>query len=891
MTYHLSNSPLSVDGTSMTQVTKKDPIAIIGIGCRFPGGINNPASFWQLLLDKVDAITEIPANRFDVEALYDPTLATPGKIITRAGGFLDQVDQFDAKFFGISPREAERLDPQQRLLLEVAWEALADAGQVVEPPSYGATVSAQADEPDEDDDLPVKQTGVFIGLWLNDYETRMFVDPSTVDLYSSTGCGPYSASGRISYSLGLQGPSVTINTHCSSSLVAVHLGCQSLWSGESDLVLAGGANIILQPHISVAYSQSRLLSPDGRCRFGDVRANGYVRSEGAGLVVLKRLAQAVADGDSIYAVIQGSAVNNDGRSSGFLTTPSRQGQVTLLRRAYRDAGIAPGQVQYVEAHGTGTQVGDRVELEALGAVMGAGRPANQTCLVGSVKTNIGHTEATAGIAGLIKVALMLKHRTIPADLHLQQPNPNIAWHKLGLAIPAEALPWPENMGTAIAGVSSFGITGTNAHVVLSEAPSLVIKEVEENKTTSEIARAYLLPLSAHTPKALEALVGAYKTWLTTEPTASLTDVCYTASCHTTHLSNRLALVAESRQELANYLDELLQDELGESEAFNTSPPIDLQRKGGHKVVFVFPGQGSRWPGMGRQLLEREPVFRETLEQCEQAMQSFVDWSLLEQLAADEASPNYRLNEIDVIQPTLLCIEIALAALWRSWGIEVDAIIGHSMGEVAAAYVAGALTLEDAMRVICYRSQLMRRKSGQGAMALVELSIEAAQAALAGYEDRVSIAASNSPYSTVLSGDPAALSAIVETLKQQDIFCRLINVDVAAHSPQMEPLLDELLTLLDGLRPQTAVVPIYSTSLGRVIDGSQHDASYWVQNMRQPVLLSQMVQQLLAEEYNIFIEMSPHPISYQLLNEGFSMPVGMGQRCLRCAGTKLNKRLS
>ena len=431
--------------------TPRDPIAIVGIGCRFPGGVDYPSTFWRVLLEKIDAIGEIPRDRFDLDVFYDPRPATPGKVNTRFGGFLSGIDTMDAEFFGIAPREAERLDPQQRLLLEVGFEALEDAGLPLES-------------------LAGSPTGVYVGMWLNDYEGRLFSDPLGPDFYMTTGSGRYSASGRLSYAFGLQGPSLTIDTACSSSLAAVHLACQSLWAGESQLALAGGANVILQPSISIAYSQSQMLAPDGRCKFGDSRANGYVRSEGAALVALKPLARAQADGDRIYAVILGGTINNDGRSSGFMTTPGQGGQEDMLRKAYRHAGVSPGLVGYVEAHGTGTRAGDPVELGALGAVLADGRAPGRPCAVGSVKTNFGHTEGAAGVAGLIKAALSLHHRVIPPSLHLQQPNPGIPWSTLPLYVPAAEQPWPAVDGQRLAGVSAFGIAGTNAHVVLAAAP-------------------------------------------------------------------------------------------------------------------------------------------------------------------------------------------------------------------------------------------------------------------------------------------------------------------------------------------------------------------------------------------------------------------------------------
>ncbi len=825
-------------------VSPPEPIAIIGIGCRYPGGVNSPATFWQLLCQEIDAITDMPADsiRFDVGAFYHPTPATPGKVITKKGGFLEHLDQFDAHFFGISPREADRLDPQQRLLLEVAWEALEDAGLV--PPKLAGS-----------------QTGVFIGMWTNDYEDKIYHLSDDIDLYITTGSGRYAASGRLSYTFDLQGPSLTVDTACSSSLVAVHLACHSLWAGESTLALAGGVNLLLEPQISIGYSRSKMLSPDGRCKFGDAQANGYVRSEGVGLVVLKPLAQAVADHDPIYALIRGSAVNNDGRSSELLVAPGVKTQINMLRQVYHQAGVDTGQVSYIEAHGTGTRVGDPVELEALGAVLAENRPAGHLCRIGSVKTNIGHTEASSGVAGLIKTALSLKHRIIPASLHFKEPNPNIPWSKIPLQIQQTTTPWPEQAGPIFAGVNSFGVTGTNAHIVLQDPPISPAKEL--HAALSE--QTYLIPLSAHTPEALRAMVRACVALFESrrDKADELTDLVYSMAVRRTHHDHRLALIGANPGEIAGALASFLNGEL--------RPEVIVGSKEGviqPKVVFVFPGQGAQWLGMGRQLLAAEPVFARSLAQCEQAMRPWVNWSLVEQLGLNETDPGYCLAEIDVIQPTLLSIEIALAELWRSWGIEPAAVIGHSMGEVAAAYIAGALSLADAMRIICCRSRLLRRTSGQGAMAVVELSVEEAQAALAGYEDKLAVAVSNSPRSTVLSGDPAALAEVIRQLEAQQVFCRFIKVDVASHSPQMNSLKNDLRAELAGVQPHPATIPIYSTALGAVIDGADCGPDYWVQNLRQPVLFSKMVQQLLAGDHTIFIEMSPHPILLPAVQQGF-----------------------
>ena len=805
-----------------------DPTAIVGIACRFPGA-NGPEEFWELLREGRCTIGSVPSDRFDIGALYDPTPATPGKVMSRWGGFLPDIQMFDPGCFGISPREAAFLDPQQRLLLKTAWEALEDAGRPIE-------------------DLAGSNTGVFVGVWLNDYEARLFGATPETEFYMTTGTGRYAASGRISYCFGLEGPSLTVDTACSSSLVAVHLACQSLRSGECSLAIAGGANVILQPHVTIAYSQSRMMAPDGRCKFGDARADGYVRSEGAGVVVLKPLKQAIADRDPVYAVIYGGAVNNDGKSSGSLGTPSRSGQERLLRRAYENAAVSPGSVHYVEAHGTGTSAGDPAELGALGAVLANGRTSS--CLVGSVKTNVGHPEGAAGVAGLIKVALSLHHRLIPPSLHCQQPNPNIPWDELPLRIVREVTPWPSEPGSGLAGVSTFGITGTNAHIVLGEAPQ------SNSKTdTSDSDRALLVPISARSWKGLRGLANAYAGWLASEE-ISLRDVAHAASQRRSHHSYRLAVVGESRAELKQRLEDWIASAAGSDETI------------GRKIVFVFPGQGSQWVGMGRELMQREAVFRESLVESDRALRAFVDWSLIEQLRSNETSPSYHLSEIDCIQPTLLAIEIALAQLWRSWGIEPDAVIGHSMGEIAAAFVAGALSLDDAMRVICRRSKLLRRTAGRGAMAIVDLSTEETEGVLAGYEDRLSIAVSNSPTSTVISGDPAAIEQILQTLEERGVFCRPVRVDVASHSPQMDPLQPDLLAALRDLQPRKATIPIYSTCRAKIIDGTECDAAYWAANLRQPVLFSQMTQELLASDYGVFIEMSPHPILLPAIEQGF-----------------------
>ncbi len=812
-----------------------ESIAIIGIGCRFPGS-SGPQEFWQSIHDGVDAISEVPADRFNLDEVYDSDPTVPGKISTRWGGFVDQVDQFDPQFFGISPREAARMDPQQRLLLEVVWEALEDAGQAVET-------------------LSGSETGVFVGISNNDYGRTQFGDFSRIDAYAGTGNALSIAANRISYLMDFRGPSIAIDTACSSSLVAVHLACTSLRNGESTLAIAGGVNLILSPAITMNFTKAGVMAPDGRCKTFDAGANGYVRSEGAGLVVLKPLSRAAADGDTIYAIIRGSAVNQDGRSNGLMA-PNPAAQEAVLREAYRRAGVSAGDVQYVEAHGTGTLLGDPIEARALGRVLADGRAPGNFCAIGSVKTNIGHCEAAAGIAGLIKVALALRNAEIPASLHFEEPNPHIPFDELPIRVQTRPGQWSVESGPPLAGVSSFGFGGTNAHVVMQQAPESRTRNREGVASKS----CYLLPLSARSPEALQAVARTYLGFLANSG-SSLHDICYSASARRGHHDYRMSVTGASSAQLIEGLEAFLK---GETRAGLSSGRKAL---GAHKkLAFVFSGQGSQWFGMGRTLLHDEPIFREVIERCELALRPHTDWSLIAELAATDAAES-RLNDVDVIQPALFAVQVALAALWRAWGIEPDAVVGHSMGEVAAAYVSGTLSLEDAALIICTRSKLVKRTIGQGAMGAVELSIEDARLAIAGYEDRVSIAVSTSPTSTVLSGDPKALAEILEQLQARDVFCRMVKVDFASHSPQMDPLRAELMSALEEVQPHLASIPIYSTVLDSVADGSEFDAHYWARNLREPVLFSASMQRLLEDGYETIVEISAHPILLSGIQQG------------------------
>lgn len=808
----------------------KDPIAIIGIGCRFPGNANNPTAFWSLLQAGEDAITEIPANRWNIAEHYHPEPGVPGKTYSRWGGFVHGIDQFDPEAFGISPREATYMDPQQRLLLEVAWEALEDGGQVAEQ-------------------LAGTRTGVFVGICATDYaliQSSPF-ERVSIDAHMATGNAVSIAAGRISYCLNLQGPSLAIDTACSSSLVATHLACQSLWQHESDLALAGGVNVIISPSTFVGFCAASMLSPDGRCKTFDASANGFVRGEGAGMVLLKPLSKALADGDAVYAVILATAVNQDGRTAG-IAMPSQSAQTALLHEVYQQAGLAPQQVHYIEAHGTGTAVGDPIEAQALGTVLSSGRSPAQPCVIGSVKTNIGHLEAAAGIAGLLKTTLLLQHRMIPANLHFHTPNPHIAFDDLCMRVPTALEAWPDDTGPAIAGVNSFGFGGTNAHIVLKEYRP----EATEQTASDNTPAARLLPLSARTPEALQALAQSYGEYLQRHDAIPLDDLCYTASTRRTHFEHRLSLVASSREAFVEHLDAFVNGE-------RRSGMYRGRRIHGHvpKLVGVFSGQGPQWWGMGRELLYAEPVFRQTIETCDALLQPYADWSLLEELTADGS--HSRLQETAIAQPAIFALQVALTALWQSWGVTFDAVVGHSVGEIAAAHIAGALQLEDAVRIIYQRGRCMDLASSKGRMLAVGVSAIEAKQVLRGYEDRVSLAALNSPTSVTVSGDPAALEEIAKILDDKGIFQQFLRVNYAFHSAQMDPVHDALLAALDGLEHCAPTLPIVSTVTGALVDDDRFDPHYWWQNVRQTVCFAPAVDRLIEQGYEAFIEVSPHPV--------------------------------
>jgi len=808
-----------------------EPIAIVGMGCRFPGA-ESPEAFWQLLEERGDAIREVPADRWDGQGLYDPNPDASGKIATRWGGFLDRVDEFDAYFFGISPREATRMDPQQRLLLEVAWEAFEDAGQTVER-------------------LGGSQTGVFVGLHSHssDYFWLQFDDLACMDAFTGPGTAHNIASGRLSYFFDLQGPNLVVDTACSSSLVAVHLACQSLRAGECSMALAAGANLMLTPLWTLPLSRMRMLAADGRCKTFDAKADGMVRSEGCGAVVLKRLSAAVADGDRILAVIRGSAVNQDGRTNG-ITAPNGLSQRALLQQALRNAGVTAGQISHVETHGTGTALGDPIEVEALAEILGQPRAESGMCYLGAAKTNIGHLEGAAGIAGLIKVILSLRHETIPPLAHFTTLNPHISLEGTRFVVPTASQAWSTGEARRLAGISSFGWSGTNAHVIVEEAPLSAAGRDDQ----SVGGRAHLLPISARSAAALVALAGRYRDLLgSADPdSAPLEDVCFTASTRRSHHEHRAAVVGSSSHEIADALDALVAGEPRRGSS------IGQLRPGGHaSVVYVFCGQGPQWLGMGRELLREEPAFKEAVARCDEEIRTLAGWSPLDELAAEE--DRSRLDQTEFTQPVLFTLQVGLAALWASWGVTPSAVVGHSVGEVAAAYVAGALTLADAIRIVVHRGRIMQQATGRGKMAVVELPVREVERALAAFAGRISIGAVNAPSSTVVSGEPSAIDELVRSLNEQQVLVRPIPVNYAFHSYQMEPCARELTAALAGLSPAALRLPMFSTVTGRACSGPDLDASYWGRNVAQRVRFADAIGGLATDDARAFLEIAPHPV--------------------------------
>jgi acyl transferase domain-containing protein/acyl carrier protein len=836
----------------MNSSSARDSIAIVGIGCRFPGGANDPETFWRMLCEGVDAVSEVPADRFTIDKFYDPEPGRPGRTYSRWGGFLTDIDRFDPAFFRISAREAAFMDPQQRLMLEVAWDAFEDAGQALDP-ALGANA------------------GVFVGISTNDYSNLQSspLDQSHVDVHTSTGGVMSFAANRVSYCFNLLGPSIAVDTACSSALVAVHLACRSLWSGECDMAIAGGVNLLLVPEHFIAFSKSTMLSADGRCKAFDASANGFVRAEGAGAILLKRLSAARAAGDPVRALILGSACNQDGHTSG-ITLPNGRAQAALVRAACRDAGVDPRDVRYVEAHGTGTAVGDPIEAQALGEVLGEGRPAGACCFIGSVKTNVGHLEAAAGMPGIIKAALVLQHGAIPPNLHFTQPNPRIDFDALQLRVPTALEPLAEDGRPAIAGVNSFGFGGANAHVVLASAPR--DGAAPAGPAPRADAEEVLLPLSAHSREAVLDLARAYRRHLAPDGAGrevAVGDIAYTASLRRWHHAHRLAVVGGSHAVLAERLDGVLAAAQG-------SAAGERIAGGRPRVVFVFSGQGPQWWAMGRELLDREAVFRDAIVECDRLLRACAGpaavRSLLDELRASEADSH--MHEIAVAQWAIFAVQVGLAALWRSWGVVPEAVVGHSLGEIAAAHAAGVLTREDAARVVFHRARLFGDVGAKGCMLAVGMGAAEAQALLAETDGSLSLAAVNGPASVTLSGAAEPLEQVARRLAERQVFCRFLRVTFPYHSAFLDPFEDELKAALSDVQPRPGEIPIVSAVTGRMEPAAAFDASYWWRSARQTVQFAAAMESVRALDPDVLVEISPHPVLAGAIHE-----------CLRAGGSQ------
>jgi len=806
----------------------EDLIAIIGMSCRFPGGVNNPAQYWSVLRNGINAIVEVPKDRWDIEHYYAPEPERPGKISSKYGGFLEQIQQFDAPFFRISPREAASIDPQQRILLEETWIALENAG--INPESLAGT-----------------QTGVFVGIFSHDYELLQvkYNSPDDFDAYFGTGNSASIAAGRLSYFFGFTGPALAVDTACSSSLVAVHLASHSLLRGECDLAVASGVNILLSPELSIAFSQAGMLSPDGRCKTFDAGANGYVRSEGCGVVVLKRLKKALADRDNILAVIRGTAINQDGPSSG-LTAPNELSQEAVIQKALSMAKVSPHEVSYVEAHGTGTSLGDPIEVKAIEAVYGQERDSDNPLVIGSVKTNIGHTEAASGIAGLIKVVLSMQNKYIPPHLHFKELNPHMTLDGIPAVIPTVGMEWKRpQSGRRLAGVSSFGFSGTNAHVVLEEAP------VGAQGRALFERSCHLLTMSAKSDDALLELAQSYEDFFATHPESCLADVCFTANVGRSHFEKRLGLVGESTAQLREQLSALGSER---ETAGLVSGRITSQTP---KVAFLFTGQGSQYVDMAKELYQTQPTFRQALDRCDSILRSYLETPLLSVLypAKDESSP---LDCTAYTQPALFALEYALFQLWKSWGITPDAVMGHSVGEYVAATVAGVFSLEDGLKLIAQRGRLMQALPCDGEMVAVLASEERVTAAIAPSAQEVSIAAINGPESIVISGRRRAVRSIVTDLEASGVKTTPLQVSHAFHSPLMEPMLSDFQMFAGDVTFSLPQISLVSNVTGQLAGDEITTPEYWCRHIRSTVRFAPSMETLNRKGYQVFVEIGPKP---------------------------------
>ncbi len=803
-----------------------EPIAVVGMSCRFPGGANDLGLFWDLLRNRIDATSDVPPSRWNVDEYYSPGAPVPGKAYTRRGAFLTApLDLFDARFFGIAPREAANMDPQQRLLLELSWEALEDAG--IPPSSLAGTAAA-----------------IYLGVSTSDYLYVQFLGTGEdcMNAHFGSGVAHSIAVGRLAYFLDVHGPNFPVDTACSSSLVAVHCACQSLRAGESSLAIAAGVNVMLTPHGSIIACNARMLAPDGRCKAFDASADGYVRGEGCGVVVLKRLSDALAQGDPIRAIIRGTAINQDGKTAG-VTAPNGKAQEAVIRAALANAGLTPGDIGYVEAHGTGTSLGDPIEVEALGAALCEGRNHQDPLLIGSVKTNVGHLEAGAGMAGLIKTILALQHREIPAHRNLTTRNPYIDWQNIPIDIPLEACPWPARRGRRIAGVSAFGFSGTNAHVIVEEAPELGVRSKGPERT------GHLLTLSARTPEALAALARRYAQWLEETPEAEVGDVCYTANAGRAHFAYRAAVTGRNGSQLRQRLESIT--------------PTGRRRAGeAPKVAFLFSGQGAQYLGMGRELYEGSPVFAGWIDRCEEVLGGKLKRWFWE-------SGEEELERTEVTQPALFALEYALAQLWRGWGIEPYAVAGHSLGEYVAASLAGVFDWEAGLRLVVERGRRMEATRA-GRMAAVFAGRSVVERVVREVGGELGIAAENGPRNTVVSGAGEAVEEVVRRLREEGVESRWLRVQRAFHSPLMEGVGEELERRVEEMGARAPRGRLISNVSGGVAGPEVAEGSYWGRHTREAVKYEAGMRTLRELGCEVLLEVGP---GTTLTGMGRSLEVG------------------
>ncbi|MGE0158273.1 MAG: type I polyketide synthase [Gemmatimonadales bacterium] len=812
---------------------EREPIAVVGMGLRFPGGARDADSFAQLLWSGTDAVTAIPSERWDLASVFAEDPDVPGKMTTRFGAFLERVDHFDAEFFGISPREAASMDPQQRLALEVAWHALEDAGHA----------------PDE---LAGSRTGVYLGAANNDYGRAIYAHRDLIDAYFSSGNAYSVIAGRISYLLGLQGPSIAVDTACSSSLTAIHLACQGLRLRECDFALAGGVNLILTPEMNINFSKARMMAADGRCKTFDAAADGYVRGEGCGIIVLRRLSDALADHDRVLAVVRGSALNQDGRSGG-LTAPNGPAQEDVIRSALAAADVSSRSIAYVEAHGTGTSLGDPIEAGALAAALCVDRDAMHPLLVGSVKTNVGHLEAAAGVAGVIKTVLALGRRAVPPNLHFRSGNPHIDWAAWPIKVPTSVTPLSPIDGVLRAGVSSFGFSGTNAHLILEEAP-------EPSPLAAPDRPRHILALSARDDAALTDLAAAYSSVLAKGVDAA--DTCFTANAGRSHFAERVAVVGASASGLKEGLDAFC--------AGRPTPAVATGSVSGAArpaVAFLFTGQGAQSPGMGRRLYDTSPVFRRALDQCAEGLAEELPRGLLDVIF--DVSDESPIHETRYAQPATFAIEYALATLWQSWGIAPSVMVGHSLGEYAAACVAGVFSLKDGLRLVAARGRLTHELPADGAMAAVFAPEEVVDAEVRRATGPLSIAAYNGPEHCVISGARTSVQAALANLEQAGVRVKPLRVPHAAHSPLIEPILEPFGTVLRSVTFASPQIALVSNVTGTIAGADELCAArYWLDHMRKPVRFAHSMRTLQEHGVTHFIEVGPHPVL-----------LGMGAECV------------